>query len=93
MNNPRPKRDTTRKPEEEQLLPPLEILPRPPTQPGWYWWSDHRASRGILMEVRLIDGQLTLHRFYQDDVPVADAKGYWRGPLKPSTGPGRPTPA
>ena len=24
---------------------------------------------------------------YQGDVLVADAKGYWRGPLRPSTGP------
>ncbi len=80
-----------RKPDEKQSLPPLEQLSGPPTQPGWYWWSDNRASRGIMVEVRLIDGQLKMQRFYQGDVPVSDAKGYWRGPLRPSTGPGSPT--
>ena len=72
-----------RKPEEEHPLAPLEPLPGPPTQPGSYWWSDERASRGVLVEVRLIDWQLKLHRYFRDDVPVADAKGYWRGPLRP----------
>ena len=28
-----------------------------------------------MVEVRLIDGQLKMQRFYRDDVPVADAKG------------------
>jgi len=41
-----------------------------------------------MVEVRLIEVQLTLRTFFPDDVPVADAKGSWRGPLKPSTGPG-----
>src|SRR5215510_5897990 len=77
-----------RKSDEQQPLPPLEPLPGPPTEPGWYWWSDDRASRGIMVEVKLIDGQLKMQRFYRDDVPVAAAKGYWRGPLRPSTGPG-----
>jgi len=75
---------------EEHLLslPPLEPLPGPPTQLGWYWCSDDRASRGILVEVKLIDGQLKVQRFYRDDEPVTEAKGYWRGPLGPSSGPG-----
>jgi len=63
-------------------LPPLEILPGPPTKPGWYWWSDDRASRGIMVGVRSIDGQLMLHRYFRDDVPASDAKGYWRSPLR-----------
>src|SRR5215472_3109319 len=67
---------------EPVLAPQTTIFP---TQPGTYWWSDDRASRGILVEVRLIDGQLMLHRFYRDDVPVADAKAYWRGPLSTPT--------
>ena len=87
MNNPRPKRDTTRKPEEDQPLPPPELLPGPPTQPGWYWWQDYRVSRGILEEVRLIDGQLKMQLYFRDDVPVAEAKGYCRGPLRTNTGP------
>src|SRR5215467_3628004 len=81
-----PLSNMTRKSDEQQPLPPLEPLPGPPTEPGWYWWSDDRASRGIMVEVKLIDGQLKMQRFYRDDVPVADAKGYWRGPLRPSAG-------
>ena len=40
-----------------------------------------------MVEVKLIDGQLKMQLYFRDDVPVAEAKGYWRGPLKPSTGP------
>jgi len=43
--------------------------------------------REVMVEVRLLDGQLFMHMFFRDDVPVAEAKGSWRGPLKPSTGP------
>jgi len=77
-----------RKPDEEQPLPPLEPLHGPPTEPGWYRWSDDRASRGIMVEVKLIDGQLKMQLYFRDNVPVADPKGYWRGPLRSSTGPG-----
>ena len=83
-----PLSNMTRKPDEQQPLHPLEPLPGPPTEPGWYWWSDVRASRGIMVEVKLIDGQLKMQLYFRDDVPVADAKGYWRGRLRPSTGPG-----
>jgi len=80
--------DMIRKPDGEQLLPPLEPLPGPFTQPGSYWWSEDRASRGILVAVRMIDAQLKMPLSFRDDVPVADVKRYWRGPLRPSTGPG-----
>ena len=76
-----------RRPDEDKPIPPLETLPGPPTLPGWYWWSDDRASRGILVEVKLIDGQLNMQLYFRDDVPEAEAKGYWRGPLRPSHGP------
>ena len=59
----------------------------PATQHGWYRWKSDAESREIMVEVRLIDGQLMLHRFFRDDVPVADARGYGRSPLRPSTGP------
>jgi len=39
------------------------------------------------VEVRLINGQLKVRLYFRDDVPVAEAKGYWRGPLRSSTGP------
>ena len=73
---------------------PSPSLPRTTTsatRPGWYWWKRDPQSREIVVEVRLIDGQLIIHLYFRDDVPVADAKGYWRGPLRPSTGPGSPT--
>src|SRR5215813_6353622 len=58
--------------------PPLQPLPGLPTQPGWYWWSNDLASRGIMVEVNVSDGRLVLHLSFRDDVPVADATGYWR---------------
>jgi len=58
MNNPRPKGDTTRKPEEDQPLPPPELLPGPPTQPGWYWWKSDGESREIMVQVRLTNGEM-----------------------------------
>jgi len=39
-----------------------------------------------MVEVRCIDGQLKMRLYFRDGVPVVDANGYWRGPLKPSTG-------
>ena len=78
--------DMIRKPDEEPPLPPLEILPGPPTKPGWYWWLEDKVFRGIMVRVRSIDGQLKMQRVYQGDVPVAEAKGFWRGPLRSSTG-------
>ena len=40
-----------------------------------------------MVEVRLTDGQLTVW-WPTDDQPVANLKGYWRGPIPPSSGPG-----
>jgi len=45
------------------------------------------VSRGIMVRVLLIDGELKVQLYLWNDVPVADANGYWRGPLRPSTGP------
>ena len=75
--------------EAQQALPfsPLKTLPGPPTKPGWYWLSDDRVSRGIMVRVMLIDGQLKVRLYFRDDVPVTEAKGFWRGPLRSSTGP------
>ena len=58
-----------------------------PTQPARYWWKSDGESREFMVQVRLIDGELKMLRFYQGNVPVAEAKGYWRGPLRPSHGP------
>jgi hypothetical protein len=61
--------------------------PEPPTKPGVYWFQRETASRAIMMEVRLINGQLTLW-WPNEDQPVTTLKGHWRGPIPPSTGPG-----
>jgi hypothetical protein len=37
---------------------PLERLPGPPTQEGWYWFTREPEGRGMLYEVRWIEGQL-----------------------------------
>ena len=76
-----------RQPKEQQPISPLERLPGPPTNPGLYWFKGDTAWREMLVQVSLIDGQLIMQRFYQDHMPVADAKGYWRGPLISSHGP------
>ena len=65
---------------------PLERLPGPPTQPGWYWFKSDLAPREMLFEVGMIDGELRMLKF-SEDLPVVEAKGSWRGPLGPSYGP------
>ena len=69
-------------------MPPilLEKLPGPPNVPGWYWFKGDTARWEMLFEVRLIDGELRMMKFYLDDVPVAETKGSWRGPLRLSSG-------
>lgn len=58
----------------------------PPTQPGWYWFKSGLAIRELLFEVRLIDDELRMLKFYED-LPVVNAKGSWRGPLGAFFGP------
>ena len=76
------------KPYTPQPLLPLARLPGPPTAPGWYWFKGDVAEWEMLFEVQLIDGKLHMMKFYADHVPVIDARGYWRGPVPPSSGPG-----
>jgi len=47
-------------PEEKPPLLPLEILPGPPTQPGWYWWKRDAQSREIMLGVRLRNREVTV---------------------------------
>ena len=65
---------------------PLEKLPGPPSVPGWYWFKGDTVKWEMLFEVRLIDGELRMMKFYADNVPVAETEGSWRGPLRPSFG-------
>ena len=78
-----PLSDMIQKREEIQPISPFERLPGPPTNPGLYWFKGDTAWREMLVQVRLINGQLTMQRFYRDHIPVAAAKGHWRGPLRP----------
>jgi hypothetical protein len=65
----------------------LQRTSAPPTQPGVYWFHSETARREMLVEVRLKDGKL-IAWWPNQDTPVADMKGFWRGPIPPSTGPG-----
>jgi hypothetical protein len=58
-----------------------------PTKPGVYWFQPETTPRAMLVEVRLTEGQLTAW-WPNEDQPVANLKGYWRGPIPPSSGPG-----
>ncbi|HEV8328159.1 MAG TPA: hypothetical protein VGQ08_11800 [Nitrospiraceae bacterium] len=58
-----------------------------PTQPGVYWFQPENMARALMVEVLLTDGQLTAW-WPNEDQPVANLKGHWRGPIPPSSGPG-----
>ncbi len=58
----------------------------PPMQSGAYWFQREPMSRMMLLEVRMMDGELTVW-WPNDDQPVAKLKGRWRGPIPPSSGP------
>ena len=42
---------------------PLEKLPGPPSEPGWYWFKGDTLRWEMLFEVRLIDGELRMMKF------------------------------
>jgi hypothetical protein len=65
----------------------LSWTTEPPTKPGNYWFKREPASRAIMVDVRVTDGQLTVWWPNQDQ-PVAKVRAHWRGPIPPSTGPG-----
>lgn len=58
-----------------------------PTHPGAYWFRSERTGQEVLLNIRLRDGVL-IARYLNEDTPVCKMKGYWRGPIPPSTGPG-----
>jgi hypothetical protein len=59
----------------------------PPTKPGAYWFKPETHPSALLVDGHLRDGQLTVW-WPNEDQPVGKLKGYWRGPVPPSTGPG-----
>ena len=44
-------------------------------------------ARALMVEVRVINGELTVWWPTQDE-QVANLKGHWHGPIPPSSGPG-----
>ena len=61
--------------------------PESPTKPGVYWLQSETTSRALMVDVRLKDGQLMVW-WPNQDVPVENLKGRWRGSILPSSGPG-----
>jgi len=58
-----------------------------PTRPGVYWFQPEPLTRALMVEVRVTNGELTVWWPNQDE-PVTNLKGRWRGPIPPSTRPG-----
>jgi hypothetical protein len=70
------------------MSPPSKIneSSESPTQPGAYWFQREPTLRAIMVDVRLSHGQLTVW-WPNQDVPVTNLKGGWRGPIQPSSEP------
>ena len=58
-----------------------------PTKPGVYWFQPESLTRALMVEVRVTNGELTVW-WPNQDVPVVNLKGRWRGPIPPASGPG-----
>jgi hypothetical protein len=58
------------------------------THATWgYWFQSEPMTRAMLLDVRVTNGELTVW-WRNEDQPVANLKGQWRGPIPPSSGPG-----
>jgi hypothetical protein len=66
----------------------LRSSSEPPTTPGTYWFQSETTSRAIMLELRMTNGELMVWWPHRQDEPVAKLKGYCRGPIPPTTGPG-----
>jgi hypothetical protein len=66
----------------------LRGSPESPTQPGVYWFQSESMFWAVMVEVRMTNGELTVWWPPKLDEPVANLKGWWRGPICPSSGPG-----
>jgi hypothetical protein len=66
----------------------LQGGPESPTQPGTYWYQRDAMSSAIMVELRVTNGELMVWWLTRPDEPVAKLKGWWRGPITPSTGTG-----
>ena len=57
-----------------------------PTKSGVYWFQSRTMARALMVEVRVMNGELTVWWPTQDE-QVANLKGHWKGPIPPSSGP------
>jgi hypothetical protein len=62
--------------------------PESPTTPGAYWFQSETTSRAVMVDVRMTNGELMVWWLTREDEPVANLKGWWRGPISPSSEPG-----
>lgn len=69
--------------------PPSEVseglLPRlatPPKQPGFYWFMPDGGTREVMVEVSLVDGELSAY-WLNRHIPLPNLHGTWRGPVQP----------
>lgn len=56
-----------------------------PTKPGVYWFQSRTMARALMVEVRVMNGELTVW-WLTEDKPVAHLTGCWHGPILPSSG-------
>jgi hypothetical protein len=59
-----------------------------PTIPGVYWFQSDATARPVMVEVRLTNGELMVWWPPRQEEPVANLRGWWCGPIPPSSGPG-----
>jgi hypothetical protein len=59
-----------------------------PTKPGVYWFQSRTMARALMVEVRVMNGELTVW-WPTENKPVTHLTGCWHGPIPPSSGPGR----
>jgi hypothetical protein len=60
--------------------------PESPTKLGIYWFLPETLTKALMVEVRVTNGELTVW-WPNQDKPVANLKGKWRGPIPTSSVP------
>ena len=78
---PMPSRSTASFPEAD-----LRNGTESPTKPGVYWFQSETMAKALMVDVRVIDGELTVW-WPTCDKPVTHLKGCWQ-PIPQSTRPG-----
>ena len=74
--------DTFFCPARPRMSPESEAIP---TRPGVYWFQPETMPRALMVEVRVTNGELMVQWLTRLDEPVANLKGWWCGPIPPSS--------